>query len=146
MTRDGTEADIPAIVDMAREFWKHTMYDEEFDAEHVAGMTHYALSQGLLAVLEVDGVVAGFTAGICGPILGNSKVLQGTEIAWWINPDARKGRQSVELLHHIEAQAKAIGVKYWNMISMESSAPHVAERIYLRHGYTHSETSYTRIL
>lgn len=146
MTRDGTEADIPTIVEMARQFWKHTMYDEAFDAEHVTGMTRYALDQGLLAVLDVDGRVEGFTAGVYGPILGNAKVLQGTELAWWINPEHRKGHHSVDLMRHIERQAKAIGVKYWNMISMQSSAPHVAERIYLRNGYTHSETSFTRIL
>lgn len=146
MTRDGVEADIPVIVEMAREFWRHTMYDEDFNAEHVAGMARYAMGQGLLAVLEIDGVVEGFTAGISGPILGNPDVLQGTEIAWWVNPAARRGRHSLDLLHHIENQARAQGVKYWNMISMQSCAPEVANRIYESQGYTHSETSFTRIL
>jgi hypothetical protein len=146
MTRDGTAADIPAIVDMAREFWKHTMYTEEFDGEHVAFMTGLALDHGLLAVLEIDGRLEGFTAGISGPLLGNASTKTATEIAWWVNPDARKGRHSLDLLRHIERQAKAVGVKYWTMVSMQSSAPDVAERIYLRHGYKHSETSFTRIL
>lgn len=146
MTRDGEERDIPTIVDMAREFWKQTMYDEDYDGEHVAAMARYAMGQGLLAVLEIEGKVEGFTAGIAGPILGNPNVLQGTEIAWWVNPESRRGRHSLDLLHHIENQARAQGVKYWNMISMESCAPHVAERIYVSQGYTHSETSYTRVL
>lgn len=146
MTRDGEERDIAAVVDMAREFWRHTMYEEDFNGEHVGAMARYAMGQGLLAVLEVDGKVEGFTAGIAGPILGNPDVLQGTEIAWWINPDARRGRHGLDLLHHIEGQARSIGVKYWNMISMESCAPQVAERIYISQGYERSETSFTRVL
>lgn len=146
MTRDGTEADIPAVIEMAREFWQHTMYTEDFDAEQVEFMTRLALSQGLLAVLEVEGKVEGFTAGISGPLLANGATLVATEIAWWVNPAARRGRHSLDLLNHIEAQAKAAGVKYWTMVTMQSCAPEVASRIYLSRGYKHSETSYTRIL
>lgn len=146
MVRDGTVEDLAQVVLMAREFWKMTQYDEPFDSDHVFDVTISALNQGLLAILEVDGRIEGFTAGVKGPLLGNASVLSGTEIAWWVNPEARKGRNGLRLKTHIEAMAKAQGVKYWNMIAMESCSPEVAAKIYLSSGYQKSETSFTRIL
>lgn len=146
MVRDGNTNDLPAVVEMAREFWKHTRYDEEFDADYVEYMTGLALEHGLLAILEVDGVPQGFVAGLKAPLLACHAVLSGTEIAWWVNPGARRGRNGIALMQHIEAMARAQGVKYWNMIVMESCQPEVGAAIYKRLGYEKSETSYTRVL
>lgn len=146
MVRDGKAEDIPTVVEMAREFWKHTRYDDPFDQDYVAFMTGMALEHGLLAILEVDGAIEGFTAGLKAPLLACAGVLSGTEIAWWVNPAARKGRNGIALMQHIERMAKAQGVKYWNMIVMESCQPEVGAAIYKRLGYEKSETSYTRIL
>jgi GNAT superfamily N-acetyltransferase len=146
MVRDGCSNDLPAVVQMAREFWRHTRYDEEFDADYVEFMSSMALEHGLLAILEIDGVIEGFTAGLKAPLLACANVLNGTEIAWWVNPAARKGRNGIALMQHIEKMAKAQGVKYWNMIVMESCQPEVGAAIYKRLGYEKSETSYTRIL
>jgi hypothetical protein len=131
---------------MSAEFWKQTRYDEPFDPVHVRNMAAMALDHGMLAILEVDGEVVGFTAGVKGPLLGNASVLSGTEIAWWVNPEARQGRNGIALMKHIESQARAQGVKYWNMIVMESCMPEVGAAIYERMGYEKSETSYTRVL
>lgn len=146
MVRDGNKDDLPAVVEMAREFWRHTMYDEVYDADYVGYMASLAVDHGLLAILEVDGVIEGFTAGLKSPLLACSTVLSGTEIAWWVNPSARKGRNGIALMQHIEKMARAQGVKYWNMIVMESCQPEVGSAIYKRLGYKKSETSYTRIL
>lgn len=146
MVRDGNKDDLPAVVEMAREFWKHTRYDEPFDADYVEHMASLAVDHGLLAILEIDGAIEGFTAGLKSPLLACYEVLSGTEIAWWVNPSARKGRNGIELMKHIERMAKAQGVKYWNMVVMESCQPEVGAAIYERMGYEKSETSYTRIL
>jgi len=146
MVRDGTAEDLPAVVEMAREFWTHTMYEEPFDADYVAFMAAMSIEHGLLAILEVDGVIEGFTAGLKSPLLACAAVLSGTEIAWWVNPEARKGRNGIALMQHIEKMARAQGVKYWNMIVMESCQPEVGAAIYTRLGYKKSETSYTRVL
>lgn len=146
MVRDGNKDDLPAVVEMAREFWQHTMYAEPFDADYVELMASMAIDHGLLAILELDGVIEGFTAGLKAPLLACADVLSGTEIAWWVNPSARKGRNGIALMQHIEQMAKAQGVKYWNMIVMESCQPEVGAAIYERLGYKKSETSYTRIL
>jgi GNAT superfamily N-acetyltransferase len=146
MVRNGKTGDLDAVVQMAEEFWRHTRYDVPFDPIHVRGMAALALDHGLLAILELDGHIEGFTAGVKGPLLGNASVLSGSEIAWWVNPDARKGRNGIALMQHIEQMAREQGVKYWNMIVMESCMPEVGAAIYERLGYEKSETSYTRVL
>lgn len=146
MVRDGVAEDLPAVVEMAREFWKHTRYDEAFDEDYVEFMSSMALEHGLLAILEVDGSVEGFVAGLKAPLLACASVLNGTEIACWVNPGARKGRNGIALIKHIENMARAQGVKYWNMIVMESCEPEHGARIYRGLGYEKSETSFTRIL
>ncbi|PXX60683.1 hypothetical protein SAMN05660489_04391 [Pseudomonas sp. LAMO17WK12:I10] len=146
MVRDGKLEDLAAVVEMAREFWKHTMYDDPFDADHVHFMASLALDHGLLAILEINGSVEGFVAGVCGPLLGCAAVKSGTEIAWWVNPRARKGMNGIRLMDHIEGQARSQGIKYWNMIVMESCDPEIGATIYQRRGYQKSETSFTRIL
>lgn len=146
MIREATQDDIEQILIMCAHFWENTDYEEEFNAEDTRVMVQSALSQGLLAVAEVEAGVIGFVAGIKGPLMANHSVLTGTELAWWIEPEHRKGRLGIDLMLYIESLARIQGVKYWNMISMESSNPEVANRIYKRLGYIKSETSFTKVI
>lgn len=143
--RTAVEGDIPEILEMCAHFWSETIYDEPFDPDYTVNMVKLSLDHELLAVVDLNGVV-GFVAGIKSPLLGNGDTLTGTELAWWIEPEHRKGRLGIDLMRYIEKLAKIQGVKYWNMISMESSAPEVANRIYERLGYSKSETSYTKVI
>ena len=146
MIRAGTEADYDAIIAMSEEFWQYTIYDEKFCPDTVRGMTALCDEQGLLSVLQVAGQVVGFACGVKGPLLANSEVLSGTEIAWWVDPAHRSGRNGIALLKHIEGLAKKAGIKYWNMAYMQSSMPDTIEAIYERMGYKRTEIIYTRVL
>ena len=145
MIREATEEDFPRILDMCESFWKETQFNVPFDRVHTELMVDMALDHGLLAVLDVDGVV-GFIAGIKGPLLANPDYLAGTELAWWVDPEHRKSKKGVDLMVFIEELARKQNIKYWNMVSMESSNPEVANKIYDRLGYHKSETSWTREL
>ena len=145
MIRAAEESDFPIILDMCEEFWQETAYDEPFDRQHTKLMVEMALDHGLLAVVDESGVV-GFVAGIKGPLMASPSVQAGTELAWWINPEHRKGRKGIDLMLFIENLAKNQGIKYWNMISMESSKPEVANAIYAKLGYTVIETSWAKVL
>lgn len=146
MIRDALETDFDEILDCCEQFWSHTIYDEEFERDHVRSMVQMCFDCGLLAVIDVNGKIEGFLASFCGPLIGTSKVLTASELAWWVNPDFRGGYLSIKLLKHLEKKAKSIGVKYWNMVSMNSSNPLLVNSLYERMGYKHTETSYTRIL
>lgn len=146
MIREAQVSDFPAIVDLSREFWAHTMFEEPFDPEHTQKMVDLAYDHNLLAVLEVDYQVVGFVAGISSFLLGSTQAKCGTELAWWVSPAHRGGRNGIALLNFIEQLAAKNGIKYWTMVSMESSMPEKVGRMYEKMGYSKSETSYTKVL
>lgn len=146
MIRAGTRDDLLAIVEMAEEFWQHTAFDEPCDPATVWAMAENCIASDMMAVLDIGGEVVGFACGVVGPLLGNSAVLTGTELAWWVSPAHRSGRNGIALLKKIEQLARVQGVKYWNMVYMESSMPEEVRGIYERLGYRRAETVYTREL
>jgi len=146
MIREAKEDDFDSIIEMSSKFWLETMFDEPFDPDHTMLMVEMAYDHKLLAVIEVDSEVVGFVAGIAAPTMGSPDAIAGTELAWWINPEHRNNGNGLKLINFIEGLARIAGVKYWNMVAMESSNPRVAEAIYQKLGYFKSETMYTRIL
>lgn len=147
MVRAGTQEDFETIIDMAAEFWGQTVYSAEpFCRDTVRDMVQLGHDTGILSVVEIAGEVVGFACGIKGGLLGNRAIMSGTELAWWVNPEHRNGRNGIRLLQHIEKLAKLAGIKYWNMVFMESSMPATVEQIYIRMGYFRNEVVYTRVL
>ena len=144
MIRVATKEDFASILDLSSEFWQYTLFDEEFDREHTLVMVEMAFEHDLLAAVDIEGEVVGFCAGVKAPLMGSPEALMGTELAWWVSPDYRKGGSGVKLLIFMEELAKEQGIKYWNQVSMESSMS-VGE-LYERMGYTKSETVYTKVI
>lgn len=146
MIREATEEDFEIILDMSEEFWKSTLFNSELDRDHTIKMVEMSFDMGLLAVAEYDGKVVGFCSAISSPSMGDPNIKVGTELAWWINPEHRKGRRGIELMFFMERLAEEQGVEVWSMASMESSNPEAANKIYERFGYKKSETMFTKIL
>lgn len=145
MIRPATPDDFDAILDMSAEFWLHTQFTEPFERDHTLKMVEMAYDHGLLAVVDIDRLLVGFCAGVKSYILGSTKALGATELAWWLNPDHRGGKNGVALLLFMEELVKEQGIKYWTMITMQSSMPEEVGRMYERLGYVRSETSYTKV-
>lgn len=145
MIRLAREDDFDQVLDLCAAFWLETCYDEKFDRDHTLNLVKMAYDHGLLAVLDLDGVV-GFTAAVKSPLMGSPDAFMGTELAWWINPEHRKGRNGLKLMKFIEDLAFNAGVKYWNMVSMQSSSPETANKIYEKMGYTLNEMVYTKVM
>lgn len=147
MVRSGSSEDLESIASMAREFWQHTIYkDEEFCPDTVKAMAQMCIDQGLMSVLDANGSVKGFACGLKGALLANCSVASGSEVAWWVDPDHRNGKNGIGLLINLEKQAKEAGIKYWNMIFMDSSMPDTIEGIYQKMGYNRSESAYSKVL
>jgi len=146
MIRAATEQDIPQILGMSSNFWKRTIYDEPFCPDTVTEMAVHCINTEMMAVLEIEGKVVGFVCGVIGPLLGNRDVKSGTELAWWVEPDFRGGSGSIKLLKYMEQLAKDSGVKYWNMVFMESSMPEIIKHIYEKLGYKVNEVVYSKVL
>jgi N-acetylglutamate synthase-like GNAT family acetyltransferase len=144
MIRQATEQDFDRILAMSELFWKETLYSEEFSAEATLPYIKMAFECGLLAVAQTNGNVKGFCAAVCMPMMG-SGVMSGTELAWWIDEDARGGRMGIQLLGYMEYLAKNAGVKYWNMVAMRSSMFDSVCGMYRRLGYRENELIFTRV-
>jgi len=145
MIREGRVDDLPDIIRMSREFWKTTIYDEPFCEDDAGGMAEMCLNSGIMLICEEAGEIIGFACGIIGPLLANSGVLAGTEVAYWISPDYR-GRQGITLLRELEKSAKEKGVKYWAMVAMQSSMPEKVGGLYRKMGYELNEQVFTKVL
>ena len=147
MIRDCQEKDVKTIVGMCREFWCNTIYKyEEFHPIAAEAMILQTIDHDLCLVFEVDGKVEGFICGVKGALIANFDVMNGTELAWWVNKDHRSSGAGLKLLRSIEKKAGSIGIKYWNMLYMESSMPESIKTIYESTGYKKSETFYTKVL
>lgn len=146
MIRNATENDFEQILSLSETFWKHTQFDEPFDAEHCKNFVMMAHDHGLLAVVDINSEVVGFCAAVKSPLLGSASSFMATELAWYVSPNHRGGKNGVALLLHMEQLAKSQNVKYWNMVYMESSMPETVKTLYERLGYKKAETSYTKVL
>jgi len=146
MIRKATEEDLPIILNMCRTFWKETRYTEEFDPDHTLAMIEMALDHGLLAVVEGNSEILGFCAAVKSPLLASREAWMATELAWWINPEHRTNGHGLELLAAMENLARDEGVKYFNVVSMQSSNPESANKLYIKTGYTLNEIVFTKEL
>jgi len=141
LVREAVEDDFEAILDLCQVFWTYTVFPEEFERDHTLNMVRMASDHGLLAVLDP---IVGFAAGIKSHLLGSTQAMMGTELAWWVDP-LHRGNGG-RLLEFMEGLAKREGVKYWNMMSMESSMPEAVGQMYEKMGYRHIETTYMKEL
>ena len=145
--RKGNSQDRKAILDMAEEFWKHTIYDDPFDREYVATMLNLAYQQDMVVVLDKEGEgPVGFTCAVASPILGNGNALAALELAFWINKDQRGQSLAPKLLVGLETLAKRVGVKYMNLVAMENLHPEIAIELYESMDHKKNETIYTKVL
>jgi L-amino acid N-acyltransferase YncA len=144
MIRKAMASDLDPILDMGVDFWRETIFSEPYDRSCAKLMMDSCMEKDLLAVLEVDGKVEGFVAGVVGPVYANPNVMAGSEIAWWINSEHRNSGNGKALMKFMEQLAKKQGVKYWSMVSMESSDPEKANAMYAKAGYAKTETVWNK--
>lgn len=147
MIREGTEADYPELLRIGRDFYEYNHVKDyvEIDEESLKA-TFQVLKDHILLVLEIDGKVHGAAAGFVAPLYWNLQYLQGMEMFWWIDPEYRNVSNGKELKEALEDAAKAKGVKFWNMIALESSSPEKVGAIYKASGYLPTEHTYMKVL
>ena len=146
MIRVATPDDFSAIEAHAKEFWSHSYFDMPYRDGSALPYIELCLSHELLLVADIDGEVVGFAAGCKAPLMGDSEITHGTELAWWVAPEHRGGRLGIQLLKGMEDAAREAGCSYWSMVYMESSMPETVREIYLKLGYRLNETTYGKRL
>lgn len=95
---------------------------------------------GALFVLDVGGQVAGMVGMTVVPNHLSGE-LQGSEVAFYVEPDYRRGRAALRLLDAAEQWAVDQGARALQMIAPPGS---MAGTLYERRGYQVLETVWTR--
>lgn len=146
MIRNATEADEERVLAMAKDFYAVSGYEQTipYDRETCAELFHASLNMGLCAVAEKDGEVIGFVLGMAAPSMMNKHYYIGAELAWWVEPEHRKGMAGIKLLRHIEKSASQMNLSMWSMMALEELNPDGVERLYLNSGYQKTESTYSK--
>lgn len=143
--RLATESDLDAVVAMGLRFQESSEYAHYLRATESTLTTvvgHVLRNENSnVWVADVNGRLIGMIAAslYTQPMSGECV---GTEICWWMEPEARGGRTAIRLLRTAEAWAQEHGAVVFQMI-----APNAAVgALYKRLAYQPIETHYQRRL
>lgn len=147
IVRNATEADVGAIIRMARKFYATTSYAKfsPISAVAVAGLAEAMMSTGTMLLAEHDGKVVGMAGLMIVPFYFNPEVRTAHEVVWWVDPEAQGAGAGKALLAAVEPACRAAGATAVQMIHLENSPPQAAA-LYERAGYRYSESCYTKEL
>jgi len=146
--RAGQAIDLESCLDMAERFYEVAGYNEDIpiDRDSCRTFMNVSIQQGLLFVADTGKQIVGFIVGIASPSIVNKDYLSGAELAWWVEPEHRKGTTGIKLVKAVEKSAKELGVRMWSMMSLEAQDPEKIEKLYFAMGYKRTERTYVRIL
>jgi len=142
--------DLPAIIDMGRDFFdasgsaEFTTFDESSFVTVVISLMS-GISGGTLLVAETDGGCVGMAAGICYPFYANLATKVGQELFWYVKPDFRNG-VGASLLDELENQALRGGAQVFLTAALAGLRDKAIGRVYERRGYRPAENCYLKRL
>lgn len=143
--REATPADVETIVRLGLSFQASTEYARHLRASEAAlrVSAQAALVNPDVAawIAERDGVAVGMIAAMLY-VQPFSGALIGSEIVWWMEPEARGGLTALRLLRRAEAWALSRGATRFQMMA---PTPEVG-KFYAGIGYELIETHYQRSL
>jgi GNAT superfamily N-acetyltransferase len=142
--REATWADQPLVLGLAAHFLEATRYGQLFVANpaYMARLFEACLKAGVIVVAEVDGQAVGFLALIVVEHLMSGEQM-GEELAWWVEPTARRGKVGRLLLSAAEEWLAGHGVGVLKMVAPAWSR---VGHTYERWGFEPVETAYLRRL
>lgn len=104
-------------------------------------------SHGYGVVSEIDGVMTGFLLGVAVPVWFDMTNWSAIELAWWIDPKHRGGREAVEMVKVFEqwAQDMQVGrVVLSDVEFVDQAQP--AGALIERLGYTLHERAFIKVI
>lgn len=140
------EEDIPAVVEMAKSFFKESPYAsvvalDAFKLEEVVRGLFNNPSCMVLLGLSSGTPVGMLLAQVSETIFSRHKI--ASEIAWWVHPDHRGNGISTKLLDGYEYWAEQMGA---NFISMASLNTKNVDIILTNRGYSATEVAYAKVI
>lgn len=139
MIRDAAYDDIPALVEMGKEFVAMSPHRGmgAFDAQAVERMFAFLIDEPV-GLLLVNG--DGFIGGVLQPVYFCPDKIMAEEHFWW----ARKGGR--DLLRAFEKKAREMGASFVSMSTLINDRADIAQRIVTRMGFEPIERRYLKEL
>ncbi len=141
--RRAVQRDIPRLIELGEEFalLSQSVHGFEVSRESIIQFTNHVVNEadGVVFVLEVDGVIQGFIAGLVQKIYF-SKDIALQEVAWYV----KKGFKGLSLLYAFEKCAKDVGCNHL----VVGNKPQYCDlkRVYERMGFHLLENQYAKRL
>ncbi len=142
MLKIATLDDFNTVKTYALNFLEVSGYKDFSDLEDIDN-----LITELLAFTGTDAIVllgeGGMLAGVAKPFIFGSTKRVASEVAWWVEPDARKNGIGKELLEAFEFWAKEkAGCALVTMVSIDD----LVGKFYEKNGYKLYERAYMKVL
>ncbi|MBA3578923.1 MAG: GNAT family N-acetyltransferase [Gemmatimonadaceae bacterium] len=145
MIRAATDSDLGAVQTMALRFIASTDYQHRlaFSTAHVEAFVQQTIENphAVVLVSEHKGQLVGMMAVVLfiHPLTGERTA---SEMAWWMDPAHRGGRDAIRMLSEAEQWAMGQGAVMFHMIAPDERTAEFYERL----DYRKIETSYGRRL
>lgn len=150
MIRIATEDDVEHIKRMSYRFYEASPYagfeiDEDKVYEMIVGVLQAPKNEKIV-LLSCQPEPVGMVVGLSNEFLFNRKTI-AVELMWWMDPEYRKGKDSIKLVEAYEYWAKNIAKADLLQLSLLTTeqAPQI-EKFYSRRGYRLSEKSFFKEL
>jgi GNAT superfamily N-acetyltransferase len=147
LIRPATYVDIPAMVELGRAMATEApeFQGRPFSSEKVWETIEGMIPTGGAFVAERDGEVVGAALGFCLPAWW-SEDLEAGELAVFMRPDCRGGREVVRLVQALEAWAREQGATVLTLGVSTGVALERTGRLYERLGFHHMGSTFSRSL
>ena len=146
MIRDATQDDDHAIFEMARQFVAFAPYSDIFtttDEELRVTIKHF-IETTKTFVAEVDGKVVGMLCAVLTPVWYAPSHKAAVELAWWVDPEHRKGMSGIRLVQAFEKWAEDQGASMVSMSNLEVGDNGLVANMLNRFEYRMSEQTHTK--
>ncbi len=147
--RLATHEDIPYILALAEVFFNSSLIAKAgavFDWNGTEDLFEDLEEQELIVVAEIDDKIVGFILLDLSPTIGSFDIIQGNELAFYVEPGYRGEGIGRELILGAEEVLRQHGAQVYSMSSMMTSDPQVAHKLYQDLGFIHTESTYSKVL
>lgn len=143
--RLATEKDEEEVLRMAKAFHEASPYrDLEFDPVASSGLFKAYLDDKtrlIIILSEQEDRPRGMVIGMCStPLFSSSKM--STEIAWWMDPEFRRTRDSLLLIEAYQDWSRRVGAKIIQVAMLDELTD--LSGFYTKKGYRPAERSFIR--
>jgi GNAT superfamily N-acetyltransferase len=133
--------DYPDIMDMARKFFDLTPYaklvdyDESKMSDVIMSLFDNPTERIAILAVDNDGKTVGMLCAMVSEILFTRDRV-ASELAWWIDPEHRASRVSIDLINAFEFWAKEKAqCRYTQLATVETEQVDRISKFYKRKGY-----------